>query len=319
VSEPIPFTGDPLDRAGNLRHDPAWVEHALASPEARFLPFWRLTVLTHASGPPGLLWLDAVQRQLAGDREVVLLGLMAGAPHFAIDVSDIEEPLSALSLSDGARFAEVREVATRLPPADSGTVAHARSLLDWHNRHRFCSTCGRPTRPGEGGGMRECQACGAQHFPRTDPVVIMVVWRGDSCLLGTRRNAAGAFYSALAGFIDQGESIEEAVRREVKEEAGVDVDEVVYHASQPWPFPSSLMIGCFAHAVSDETAVDAFELDNVRWFSRDEVRRAVASPNPELGFAVPGPVAIAHHLIKAWAELSEEELRTRWRLTREGA
>jgi NAD+ diphosphatase len=310
----MPFTGDPLDRAGNLRHDPKFVAEAFASPQGRYLPFWRLSVLVHESDAPALLWLGREVRGLLPDGpEPVLLGLRDGLPHFAIDLSPLADPLAAIEAGEGARFAEVREMATRLPPQDSGTIAHARSLLDWHVRHRFCSSCGAATSPREGGSCRKCDACGAEHFPRTDPVVIMVVWRGDRCLLGTRRNSPGAFYSALAGFIDQGESIEEAVRREVKEEAGVEVDEVVYHASQPWPFPSSLMIGCFAHATSDDAEVDDLELENVRWFTRQEVRRAVFSPGEEAGFSIPGRVAIAHHLIKAWCQLSEEDLHARWR------
>ena len=146
--------------------------------------------------------------------------------------------------------------------------------------------------------MRRCPRCEAQYFPRTDPVVIMVVWQGDRCLLGRRKGRAGGMFSAFAGFIDQGETIEDAVRREVAEEAGLVVDEVAYRASQPWPFPSSLMIGCFARATSREFQVDDEEIGEARWFSREELLQALDSPSPEL--AVPGPVAIAHHLIRDW-------------------
>ena len=301
MSEPIPFAGNPLDRAGNLRRDQAWVEARLAAPESRFLAFWRLNVLTHES-QPGLLWLDGgVREQLAEAASPVLLGLADGVAHFAVDLSGLEEPVAALGL-EGARFAELRGLAARLPASETGIIAQGRALLYWHERHRFCSACGAPTAVREAGYMRKCDACGAEHFPRTDPAVIMVAWQGDRCILGRQKVWAPGTYSALAGFVEPGETIEEAVRREVKEEVGLDVDEVVYYASQPWPFPASLMIGCFAHVPSDEIEVDPLELDTARWFSRDEVRRAVASPDPSLGFALPGPFAIAHHLIKAWTE-----------------
>ena len=149
-----------------------------------------------------------------------------------------------MGLPDGAKFAEARGIAARLEPGDAGIVAQARSVLNWHDKHRFCSVCGEPTLPRDGGSVRQCGSCEAEHFPRTDPAVIMVVWRDDKCILGRQKAWAPGFYSALAGFVDQGETIEEAVRREVFEEAGVVVDDVEYVKSQPWPFPSSLMIGC---------------------------------------------------------------------------
>jgi NAD+ diphosphatase len=148
--------------------------------------------------------------------------------------------------------------------------------------------------------MRKCPKCDQEHFPRTDPVVIMVVWRGDRCILGRQKVWAPGFYSALAGFVDQGETIEEAVAREVLEEVGLKVDAVEYHASQPWPFPSSLMIGCFAHATSDQETVDPGELESARWFTRDELRDAFENPGPQHSFNVPQRIAIAHHIIKDW-------------------
>ncbi len=150
--------------------------------------------------------------------------------------------------------------------------------------------------------MRRCTSCAAEHFPNPHAVVIMVVWRGDRCLLGRGRGWAAARYSALAGFMDLGETIEEAVAREVAEEVGLEVDEVVYRFSQPWPFPMSLMIGCFAHVTGESVTVDQEELEEARWFSRDEIRRAYESPG-STDFGVPGEIAIAHHLIKAWSAL----------------
>jgi NAD+ diphosphatase len=320
MPEPIPFSGDPLWRASNERRDPDWVEAQLRSPGSRFLPYWKnnpLTTMTDAAvgqvpvaANPGdaceLVWLDNSVLQHLAERDMpVLLGLRDGVPHFAVDLSPLEQPMAALGL-EGAEFTDTRAAAGRLAAGEAGTLAHGRSLLDWHNRHRFCPACSQPTESRDAGSMRKCEACGAEHFPRTDPVVIMVAWRGDRCILGRQKAWAPNFYSALAGFIDQGETIEEAVRREVKEEVGLEVDEVEYRQSQPWPFPSSLMIGCFAHVTSEQETVDPVELDGARWFTRDQIRAAVAEPDPaKHGFGVPGPVAIAHHIIKDWSDLSE--------------
>ena len=190
-----------------------------------------------------------------------------------------------------------------LASAETGILAQARSHLDWHARHGFCSVCGHPTDSKRGGQVRECPACSAQHFPRTDPVVITVVGdaASDRCLLGQSRGRLSRLrmYSALAGFVDQGESIEEAVAREVMEEAGIRVKNVRYHSSQPWPFPCSLMIGCLADAATTTIRMDDEEMSDVHWFDRQEVLLALEEKSERL--SVPGPIAIAHHLIKAWA------------------
>jgi NAD+ diphosphatase len=301
----IPFSGDPLDRANNERRNPEWIEQKLASPETRYLPFWQLNPLSTLDDEPQLMWLDrSVLAHVAEKDPPVLLGMMGEVAHFAVDVSPLADPIVELGIQGGA-FNDTRALATRIG-GDAGTVAHGRQVVDWHNRHRFCPRCGQPTEPRDAGAFRKCTVCEADHFPRTDPVVIMVVWSGDRCILGRQKAWAPGFYSALAGFIDQGETIEEAVRREVKEEVGLSVDRVLYRQSQPWPFPSSLMIGCFAHATSESENVDAFELDGARWFTRDEIRAALADPSLEKhGFSVPGYVAIAHHIIKDWSEQTD--------------
>jgi NAD+ diphosphatase len=188
-----------------------------------------------------------------------------------------------------------------LASTDSGILAQARSQLDWHRRHQFCSVCGTRTEQRKGGHVRRCDDCGAEHFPRTDPVAIMLVTDGDRCLLGQSAGLARTgMFSALAGFIDQGESIEEAVRREVKEEAGIRVGEVRYHSSQPWPFPSSLMIGCHGRAETTDIHMDDEEMHDVQWFHRDAILGALGGDTSVL--KVPGSIAIAHHLIRSWAE-----------------
>jgi NAD+ diphosphatase len=254
----------------------------------------------------------------------VLLGIKDDMAHFAIDVTggakvatDMdgggeENPAELLGLPDGMTFQDARGVATEISGEESGTMAHARAVIGWHQRHGFCPNCGEATHPTKGGKERICDACGAHHFPRTDPVAIMAVTDGERCLLGQgRARRTSRFYSALAGFIDQGESIEEAVRREVFEEGGIRVGDVRYHSSQPWPFPSSLMIGCIAQAITTDIKIDPGEMADVRWVSRDEVLAALkiaSAPGYSLtadpggdGVRVPGPIAIAHHIIKAWA------------------
>ena len=208
-------------------------------------------------------------------------------------------PLATIGI-EGADFTDALRIAVNLPGGDAGILAQARSLHEWHTRHRFCGTCGSPTQVAGGGSVRRCTSCSAEHFPGPFPVVIMVVWRGDRCLLGRGKGWGPGRFSALAGFVDQGETLEEAVAREVKEEAGLTVDHVEYHASQPWPFPMSLMLGCFAHVTDEELNVDPEELEEARWFSRDEIIRAYESPD-SVDFGVPGRIAIAHHLIKAWS------------------
>lgn len=296
------FAGNPLDRADALRRDPAWLARAVADPGSRYLPFWQLNVLLDPAGHLGWLPTAEVQR-LAIDVPPVFLGCLNGTAHFALDISQLGDPQHELALDEGARFEDCRSAAMQLDTPATGIVAQARAQVDWHRRHRFCSACGTRTEPDRGGYVRRCNACRAEHFPRTDPVAIMLIVdvEQDRCLLGqpAGRLARSGFYSALAGFIDQGEAIEEAVRREVREEAGIEVGAVRYHSSQPWPFPSSLMIGCHGRAESFDVEIDTNEMSDVAWFTRDDVHRALAGEHPAL--KVPGPMAIAHHLIRTWA------------------
>ncbi len=302
------FAGSPLDRADRERRDPAWIEEQLRRPDTRFLPFRGTDVLLMESSPVALGWVGPEALEHLGENAApVLLGVRDGIAHFGVDVSGLEDPVAALGLGRRARFEDGRAAATRVSTAESGTLAHAKALVDWNARHRFCAQCGAATSALRGGGERACDACGAHHFPRTDPVVIMLVSHGDTCLLGSSRarSRASAMYSALAGFVEQGESIEEAVRREVREEAGVAVGRIRYHSSQPWPFPSSLMIGCLAEADTADITIDEHEMRDVRWFPRAEVQEALrfsGHRRDDGGLMIPGPIAIAHHLIRAWVE-----------------
>ena len=298
MNRPHTFAGNPLDRAEYQRRDASWLEAREYDPDARFLPLRKLDVLLEGEEPARLAWVSGDSAAgLEGPR--FLLGLRDATTYFAIDVSDDEGDLAA---GDERRFVDVRTAATLLSAEDAGIAAQARAQVDWHARHGFCSVCGSPTEAVRGGQQRNCGSCSAAHFPRTDPVVIVVVTDGDRCLLGQShgRLSQMRMFSALAGFMDQGESIEEAVRREVLEEAGVRVGAVRYHSSQPWPFPSSLMIGCHADALTTDLRPDDVEMLSVQWFERATVRRALAGEDAEL--RVPASFAIAHHLIRAWAE-----------------
>jgi NAD+ diphosphatase len=303
MSAPHVFAGSPLDRADFRRKDTAWLAARLEDPTSKFLVLWRLRALVRTEAEPTLAWATHEIRASCDDEtEPILLGVADGAAYFAVDISDLSEPEKELGLEDAAELAEVRAVAGALPPGEAAIVAQGRSLIDWHARHRYCAACGARTRPRMAGYLRACTSsgCAREHFPRTDPVVIMLVVGGERCLLGRQVVWPRPFFSALAGFVEPGETIEEAVRREVMEETSVSVSEVRYHSSQPWPFPSSLMIGCIAEGASEAIQVDSSELEEARWFTRDQVRAALAAPTDEL--AVPPPMAIAHQLIRAWVE-----------------
>ena len=231
----------------------------------------------------------------------MFLGLHDDAPRFALapDAAVIE----TLKTRDDLVVTDLRSIAVQelvealhLPP-----IAEGKALLHWHARHRFCSNCGTPTNLSCGGWRRDCPACKVQHFPRTDPVVIMLPAAGDRCLLGRSYRFQGSMWSCLAGFVEPGEAIEDAVRRETMEEAGVVCGRVAYFAAQPWPFPTSLMIGCHAEALSHDIMIDRTELEDARWFDREEVAQMLLRTHPQ-GLTTPPTVAIAYHIIRAWVE-----------------
>ena len=298
------FAGNPLDRCDAERRDETWISGSLTAPRTRFLGFSKLQVLTHSNGDQTTLrWLEGAHVvPHLGAATTVLLGKKDGVAHFAADLSHLEDPRELLGLDSASQFIDCRMAAMQMAIPETGIIAQARAQIDWHVRHRFCSVCGTASVPKKGGHVRVCPNCGAEHFPRTDPVAIMLVVDGDRCLLGQPKGplVRTGIYSALAGFIDQGESIEEAVRREIMEEAGLEVGAVRYHSSQPWPFPSSLMIGCHAIATTTRIDMDTEEMHDVRWYTRDEIRAARAGTHASL--KLPGPIAIAHHLINAWVD-----------------
>jgi len=295
------YSGNPVDRGEKERRDDQWIADKAKDATSKFLPLRDLNVLV-TDGEDGLGWIGAADlERLAINSSPVFLGLLDDTAHFTVDISAQDKAVAELSDGNGYRFVDARSVTEILSGPDSGIVAQARAQINWHNRNGFCAICGGESYMIRGGQVRKCSKCEVENYPRTDPVIIVVVSDGDRCLLGQSRRGRlnrTNTYSALAGFVDQGESIEEAVAREVMEEAGIRVGQVRYHSSQPWPFPSSLMIGCHADAATTDINFDDEEMNDVRWFSRDEVTAALQGKNDALN--VPQPIAIAHHLITAW-------------------
>ena len=300
------FAGNPLDRAANQRRDNAWLGERLQDPSARFLLLWQLDALVTDSEAPEIAWQpsEVVAPFLADGGTCVFLGLDGESGRFAIDVSAASDDENAPPFTDRGRFGEVRALGSLVPHAEAGIIAQARALIDWHNRHGHCAVCGAPTIAAEGGYQRNCtaQACAAQHFPRTDPVVITLVRRPGVCLLGRSARFPTDLYSCLAGFMEPGESIEEAVRREVLEECGITVGDVHYHSSQPWPFPASLMIGCICEGQSEIIKRDPVEIEDANWFTHAQVINALNGGDPETALKIPPSLAIAHQLIRWWVK-----------------
>lgn len=298
----IAFSGNRLDRASERRSDLAWVAAMRAAPGTRLCPLWNLKpFVRNAETVPAAGFFAPEQCEaFPHDAACVLLGLDAGRAIFALDVSVLGDPETVGPFAGAGKFIDMRTAAALLPAEETAVLGQAKALLDWHARHGFCPRCGAPTKVMDAGYRRLCERCGAEHFPRTDPVVIMLATRGEDCLVGRGRHFAPGMYSALAGFIEPGETIEEAVRREVFEESGVRIGRVSYHASQPWPFPSSLMIGCFAEALTRDIHVDGVELVDARWLGRSDARALLAGKST-LEMRVPARIAIAHHLLRAWA------------------
>lgn len=290
-SKPLAFSGSPIDRADNIRMDPDALAATMDS-RARLL---RLDGLVPELEGDALGWGSLAEADT--DAELVFLGMLDDRAHFAA---------VAPQGDSRPRIADPRgwQVMSILSRADLAIYGGARSLVDWHARHRFCAVCGTPTHIAKGGWQRTCSSCGAEHFPRVDPVTIMLVEHGDRLLLGRQPRFPPRSYSALAGFVEPGETIEEAVARETLEEAGVAVNDVRYVFSQPWPFPSQLMIGCHAIATSDELAIDKTELEDARWFTREEVRNSMAAGRDDgnAPFLPPPSEAIAHQLMRWWLE-----------------
>lgn len=303
------FANNPLDRASYRRTDNAWIEAQLAAPSSLFVPMWRLQPFVLPEASPGegkdIGWMrTGLLKELAGESTIVFLGInKRGKALFAADVSGLEDPDNHPALKGLGAFEDLRALAMagEITPTELAIMAQAKSMIDWHNRHGFCSVCGAKSSMAEAGYKRICLSCKAEHFPRTDPVVIMLAVHDGKCFLGRQKIWPKGMHSALAGFVEPGRSIEEAVARELHEEAGLTIASATYHSTQPWPYPSSLMIGCHAVAESEDFTIDGIELSAGRWFTREEAQAVLAGKGDGTVW-FPPPFAIAHQLIKAFAE-----------------
>lgn len=312
-AESVTFGGSGLDRAAEIRGDVPALAAAMQDPAARTVVLWRGKPLVQGIEALDLMRLPLDHPLLAEARHApVLLGREDGAARFAHDISGwAPADLDTASLGNfvdpseqvhpaapEARFAELRRIMNQLGPRDAELAATAKAIHGWHASHGFCARCGAASEVHQAGWQRICPACGAHHFPRTDPVVIMLITHGNSVLLGRSPGWPEGMYSCLAGFIEPGETVEAAVRREVFEEAGIRVGAVRYLASQPWAFPASLMIGCQGFAESADITIDPVEIEDARWVSREDIAAAFAGRNPEILPARRG--AIAHFLLHNW-------------------
>jgi len=301
TSNDIPLASQPVNRAAHHRTDAAWLEAAMNAENVLVFLMQKGSPLVNMSGE-NLVWLGPEFARLAPREEYVFLGLdTAGAPIFSVNMGAAFK-LDGSLLQGTGDFTDMRTAASNLSPMEANLAATARSLLEWHRSHQFCSKCGAESTPVEAGWKRVCPACGAEHFPRTDPVAIMLAVKDDKCLLGRQANWPAGFWSALAGFVEPGETVEQAATRELEEEAGIKADpsKAEYIFCQPWPFPSSLMVGIIVEAETTEVSVEQDELEAARWITREEARQVLAGTHPDI--YAPPPMAVAHHILKTWAE-----------------
>ncbi len=310
IANEVTFGGSALDRMACLRSDPARMSELLVG--GRVLPIWRGKTLIWGNDVLG--WLSADHAALHGGKPPIFLGMEGDVARFVVDIShwspeshDADQGAPGFldqtaqrhpALDDAFSFQDLRVVMAGLTAREAELAATGKALVQWHASHRFCAACGAASTPMLTGWQRNCPACGAHHFPRTDPVVIMLVTHGNKLLIGRNAVWPEGMYSLLAGFVEPGETMEAAVRREVAEETGVQVAGVRYLASQPWPFPASLMFGCQAEATSTRITLDPVELQDALWVSREEMVQIMAGAHPRIKASRKG--AIAHFLISNW-------------------
>ncbi len=317
-AEHVTFGGSGLDRAAHIRGNADEIASARANPGARCLLLWRGKLLAQGEALDRLGFVPMTHGLVENGpggitEEPIFLGISDDSPVFAVDISnwaaddlDLSQVGAFVDRSEqqhpdlpaGFVFAELRRIMTRLSARDAELAASAKAVVGWHETHRFCARCGAASEMSQAGWQRSCPSCGGQHFPRTDPVVIMLITHGESVLMGRSPGWPEGMYSLLAGFVEPGETLEAAVRREVMEEAGVPVGQVTYLSSQPWPFPASLMFGCAGEALSRDINIDPVEIEDAMWVSKSEMMQAFAGEHPNLLPARKG--AIAHFLLQNW-------------------
>ncbi len=300
TSDTMPLASAAIDRAAHHRLDPDWLKASLKAPNVLVCLFQNGMPFVQDNG--ALLWLGHQATALSGISEQLFLGKdKTGAGVFALDMTPAFK-LAASPIAGLGEFTEARMALGAMGPMDANLASTARSLFEWHKAHGFCANCGAASVVKEAGWKRACPSCEREHFPRTDPVAIMLAVRGDKCLLGRQALWPAGFFSCLAGFIEPGETVEQGAVRELAEEAGIKANaaSAEYLFAQPWPFPSSLMMGLIVEAESEEITVDKTELDEARWFTREEARAIIAGQHSEV-FAPP-EMAVAHHILRVWSE-----------------
>lgn len=292
------YAGLELDRMAERRGDQAWIDQLLQKPDSRLVPTWRSRNLVIEGDSPEAVFLSTLEISATLTGSTVFLGLAGETAYFAADLSPFEEAALPGLVGQRGKFIDLRAVGAVMDRQHGALLAYARGLSHWHSRHQFCANCGAPSVAAEGGHVRKCTSapCGASHFPRTDPAVIMLVTHGDKAFLARNNRFAFPMFSTLAGFVEPGESLEETVAREVWEEAQIRVSDVQYQSSQPWPFPCSIMLGFRARALGLDYKVDGVELIEAGWFDRAHLR---ARHDPEK-FRTPRGDSIARRLIDEW-------------------
>ena len=297
------YTAETLNRASHLRSNESWMNLQLRADHTVIIPVWRSrNLIINREEPKGVMLPMSKARTLIEiDHTLVFLGLRDEVAHFAIDISHLEEE-NARDLLDDGEFVDLRLVGAVMDRSEASILAYARGITHWHSQHLYCGVCGSAAKIGDSGHIRKCinLSCGAVHFPRTDPAVIMLVVKDDRALLGRKEEWMEGMYSTVAGFVEPGESLEQAVTREVFEESGVKITNIRYHSSQPWPFPASLMLGFLADAVTEDLVRSEEELEDLRWFTRQELSDGGA------GIAKrPRSDSIARRLIDEWIRLTD--------------
>ncbi len=295
MKSPNFYASGGIDRAAHRRTDEEWIAERLDGREGRIVPIYRSQNLVLAGDPPRGVILESSRRLLMGAGAVVFLGLIDEIAHFAADFSAYDDP----PLEEHGQFRDMRGIGQLLAHQEGALMVYARATIQWHARHRFCGVCGSPSESRVSGHMRKCtnQACATEHFPRLDPAVIMLVHDGgDRLILGRQKNWPSGQHSVLAGFVEPGECLEDAVAREIEEEVGVPITNIQYHSSQPWPFPSSIMLGFTARATDATLNVDREELEDARWFTREDLLRSPENSD----FRLPRTDSISRRLIEDW-------------------
>jgi len=292
------FAGSPLDRAYDRRGQDGFLNDRLADPDTVLIPLWRGDPLV--AGEDAAFLSAAARAELPADAPVVFLGMRGDTAHFAVDLSGAADHPERAPFADLGRYTPIRDAAGRIGRDDLAMIGHARWLFEWHRKHPHCAVCGAMTELQQGGAKRACPACGAEHFPRSDPVAIVLAIHDGACLLGRGPQFPPGLFSALAGYVEAAETPEEAARREVFEEAGVRLAGVRYQFSQPWPFPSTLMMGFIADAIDSDLTLDKEEIEEARWVTLAEARALLGGGSVD-GLFLPPPFTIAHQLIERWA------------------